>query len=346
MKLLFVSFVICMTTFVSFKTWSSEKPTKAYLDSHLHVFFNGFDDTAMTKLTSQFQEFLNSGRIQKALVLSPAYLADHRSKSFKLHLRELYNEKTADLVAKYPNHLLGLCGLNHMWGDGPEVIEKCLQRKEMIGIKLHIVDDNDVERLTVPSIYDNVIRSVEENRSQVRVILIHMPGTYAEASRWPQFHSKGETDQAFKRDVADLDKLVDIGKKFPEIQIVVAHSLNQWELVNELSQRIHSNKLKNFWLETSTYQLHRMNPETQYNDWKRYATSWRRFGMNRILFGSDQFLGNTKIVGPYDKGETFDKEFKSIQDNVFLNTQERDAITKHNGEELLSIICGKCQPEI
>ncbi|MBK7842486.1 MAG: amidohydrolase family protein [Bdellovibrionales bacterium] len=262
----------------------------------------------------------------------------------------MFNQKTAELIRKHPDRLMGLCGLGHNWSDGAEITSMCLKNEGMIGIKLRISDDDSIERLTVSSIFNNVVRSIRKNRNKIRMILIHMPGNYPWVAANPTLHSAEVRNNEYSKDVKEIEKLIELGHLFPEIQFVVAHSQSSYELVDELSKRLKLRNLRNFWLETSTalttLDSDRYKPIDEKDSWRKYAESWKRFGIDRVLFGSDQIIGERGVFeNDYDSGERFKNEVSSILNSPFLRLDEKDSILGYNSENFFNIVCDKCRPD-
>ena len=348
---LFVRFLLICMTFYGTSTVSADQTfTNVYLDTHIHVLFEESNED--TTVESHLNDFLTSSQITKGIVLSPSYIIDERYEPFQGqdHLREIHNQKTADLVAKYPGKLIGLCGLNYIWKDGAEITEKCLANPQMVGIKIRVAGEEAVDRLTDKSTFDLITKSISHNRNKVRTVLIHMPDDYSWLNSTRSIRTEEELKREFKKNIAEIKKLVKIGKMFPEIQFIIAHSLNSYELINELTKQLKANNLKNFWIDVST-SLTNLIPDpmsgiSRMSTLEKFAEAWRRFGIRKILFGSDQITGLHSIYrSKHDQGSQFVKQYESITENPFLDLGEKYSILKYNGEKFFNLICDTCRPE-
>ncbi|MCB0419997.1 MAG: hypothetical protein KDD61_03325, partial [Bdellovibrionales bacterium] len=71
--------------------------------------------------------------------------------------------------------------------------------------------------------------------------------------------------------------------------------------------------MDNVWLDVSQSLTHgdpeHSVPGYQKTSWLRFANSWRNFGIDKVLFGSDQNFGATGVLEiPNDDGKAFKKE--------------------------------------
>lgn len=334
---------ICITMFVATPSQSNERPIS--LDSHLHFEFGRSGDPS--RVIEKLEAYFQYSKAQKALAISPAYLVNEKFELFRgmRHLRDVFNQSTATVVSRFPDRLVGLCGLGHLWQDGSEVLSRCLSYEGMKGIKLRVVDNDDIERLTIPYIFNNLIRALDQNRDKVKVVLIHMPGAYP-YNYFRQYYDPNKLKQEYNDDVADIAKLIELGEMFPDIQFVVAHSMYSHVLVKELALMAKARRLRNFWIEVSQSLTH-INPEhwrSGYHkkSWRNFVSAWRELGIDRILFGSDQVLGDNGILEiEDDQGKAFQDQLNSIVNNPYLTVKEKEGILRTNGQSLVEYLQGK-----
>lgn len=333
--------VSCLTIPVPLSAYGYNLET-VYLDSHVHIDLDleGNIDDAQRSI----EEFFNKGIAKKAILVSPAYIVDPYVDFFNgnLSLRQAYNKKTSEIVSSLPSRLIGLCGLGYQWEDGMEVVKECLNLPGMAGVKIRIVDDYNLDRLSTPFILDNITRTLHKNKETIRLVLIHMPGIFAE-NAVRQSYPKEQLDKELKADSDDIKKLVELARQFPKIQFVVAHSFYSYQLVNILADQKNKYQLDNVWLDVSQSLTHgdpeHSVPGYQKTSWLRFANSWRNFGIDKVLFGSDQNFGATGVLEiPNDDGKAFKKELESIVKNPYLEDRDKDHILVINGKEFFKLI--------
>ena len=335
---------ILISIFVSTNSFSKEIKPLVYLESHLHVFFNEQANTESAN--KNINAYIKQGTFSKAFVISPAYTVGYTKQiNIDLSYREIFDQKTAELVQKHPNHLIGICGLYEYWNDGADVLNECLEYKGMIGVKIRLVSHENKHRLSDPVAFDNIVRALEVNQEKIKVVLIHTQGDYAYTSNHKSVHSESEVQQTLVEEVNDLKKLIELGARFPDIQFVVAHSLYSPKLVEVLSDLKQKNNLKNFWIEISTaldVLVTNFMEDDKNKKWEQYAKVWRKFGINKILFGSDSVLAQGGFY-IWENQDLIPREYNNIANNKYLSKREKNLILNENGKQLIKKITKKRQ---
>ncbi len=311
---------------------------QAYFDSHVHVFYSEDNKMAAEHFASFFSN--EAKKVKKALIISPSYVIDSRFEQAgnEYPYRELRNKLTADLVAQDVSRFFGVCGMNHFWSDAVEVTSKCLKLPGMIGIKLRF---SDGDRLVDKNHFERIRLTLKENSKKAKVLLIHMPGEYPWAYYKKAIATSEEIKSARVMDNEDLDKLLALAKQFPLTQFVVAHSLNSFHLVEDLAAK--SKGVNNIWIEVSTSLTTLLSDWSPYElsspSWENYAKAWRKFNIDKILFGSDQLVGEARYnLHEYDGGEMFDQQSETIVRNPFLSEDEKNKILHENGRNFIEVI--------
>lgn len=243
------------------------KPTFARtlpLDVHVHFEYQSED-------RSGIDIFLEQKEIQRAFVISPSYAiykgrsADAPEWMHDLTLRRKLDAKTQQLVTKHKDRLRGLCGFSPLWKDGASVVNECLSKPLMVGIKIHSEDSNYALLKS-----DNLIRPLLRGLKKKNAILLwHL----------------GLADQ--------IDELFRMTQEFPAMTFIFAHSMYSPDAIHEWVQlEKKAGRRPNVYLETSTNWNN--VPETLNED---YVTAWRAFGFDRVLFGSDAgFLQKSEFI--------------------------------------------------
>jgi len=230
--------LLCASTLVAC-TGEGEQPlvaNGAALDVHTHLaseflaqLFAGEGTPAAS--AKELVERLDEANVNKSIVLSAGYL--HIPEEFGLPAdvnMALENDFVAGEVAKYPERLLGFCGINPQLDSALSEIDRCLSLPHMVGIKLHLpgsfVDMADMdqamavwdifdraEQLDVPILmhsndqfnlpmngaaFANLFTIVEEHPA-VRVVHAHCAGNVDDqmAERWLRYDNGALPDSSF-----------------------------------------------------------------------------------------------------------------------------------------------------
>jgi|GEM_PF-6540913 len=341
-RAIFLPLLVLISVFshTSLSFAEGSKAAKVSLESHLHIFFPNRDTGgSYQKVKDQVVDFLESGRVGQALAISSSYLvggSDVEEFAQTPQLREIFDSQVASLVEAHPMRLIGVCGFNQLWEDGKEVLGKCLAQPGMLGMKLRFSN----EKLSDPKILENIRSAIASHEKKMKFVLIHMPAEYPFVLSSPKSYNEKQRKEILKKDTIEIAALVELARKFPAIRFVVAHSMNSSELINELIRLVKKDKLRNLWIETS-FALNQFIPDENMppgkrESWKAYAKAWREFGIDQVIFGSDQVIGqNENIKSGYDKGWRFDDQLKQLLANTFLTEEEKEKILKTNGAKFI-----------
>jgi predicted TIM-barrel fold metal-dependent hydrolase len=80
---------------------------------------------------------LDEGNVQRAVILSAAYFGTAAGFTDDFNVIP-ENDYVAAEVAKYPDRLIGFCGINPLFDSALDEIDRCLALPGMIGVKLHL----------------------------------------------------------------------------------------------------------------------------------------------------------------------------------------------------------------
>lgn len=80
---------------------------------------------------------LDEGNVRRAVILSAAYFGTTVGLNEDTNVIP-ENDFVAAEVAKYPDRLIGFCGINPLYGSAVDEIDRCLALPGMAGVKLHL----------------------------------------------------------------------------------------------------------------------------------------------------------------------------------------------------------------
>ena len=271
------------------------------LDTHIH-----YKPTELYPDSENGDEgFLKYGQIQHGFLISPSFhiVNTINQAGFdygwmtELSLRTILNKKTSEVVMQNPKRFRGLCGYNSSWRDEIGVVSECLKLPGMVGIKVHSENDGTVATCE-PDRFYKLIASIQHLKP---IVLWH---TTPEQS------------------ASDLYYFV---RSFPKVTFVFAHSFYSPDFVEEFAEiEKKSAKLQNIFVEVSTIYANKIRLLEP-----RYVQAWRKFGMRRVLFGSDLgFIQSAELANMVDVYEN----------STELTSSERDMIFRYNASSLLNRI--------
>ncbi len=287
------------------------------LDTHVHYkpydYYHEHDGA---------QLFLSQNKFKTALLISPSFHINPLIEKIDpqyfwmkdLTQREILDKQTIQIVQKNPDRFLGLCGYNINWPDAEIYLKRCLSQQGMVGIKIHT--ENTQSRLQDPAVlskFQNLFASIENSHP---VVLWHI-ASGLNFSRTNRLDFASE----FKKEAAVLTQLI---RRFQKITFVMAHALyinEGLQAIKDIEQQ--DGRLNNLYLEISTRW---QNIALDFDDLT--VTDWRKFGFERIIFGSD--LGFISIQEFNSFTETLEKseKFTAIEKYQILE-QGPENLLKH-----------------
>ncbi|MEZ4869512.1 MAG: amidohydrolase family protein [Caldilineaceae bacterium] len=243
----------------------------AALDVHTHIaspaltdlFFGG---TLPPIGADDLVAKLDEAHVKRAVILSGAYwgLPDDSNVVPE-------NDFVAAEVGKFPDRLIGFCGINPLFDSALAEVDRCLALPGMVGIKLHLegsqmnlTDDNHVEKLN--AVFDRIA-------ALDAPVLMHV----AEANELP----------LGARSFGNLTAILDA---HPTVRVAFAHCAGHTDDDTiELWLRLHNsgyNPETSFVDVSACLAFHADAPLSQ-----RELMVWRfrKWGIDHVLFGSDYF---------------------------------------------------------
>lgn len=331
-------------------------------DPHIHLHYDDSVDANVNVLNT----FMQETQLEKIFVLSDSFRDTQDASTAARDLRRQKDEYTHNVVSRLPAGAIGLCGYMATWTDGAEVIGSCLAHEKMQGIKARPFDNYHIHEASNAARLSEVL-SAHQNR--IKYFLIHMVSESIEQeSANPSDTSAIES--ALALDQRDVDTLLDLALRFPRTKFIIAHSFNSYRLVNYTTQKRNAlnsterqtltsqgrSSIDNVWIETSTAFTARLAGLTDFTNSNRPAadleqrrsefisnliSAWRNFGMQYIIFGSDQMLGGsaTKIADTtnqmYDTQLSALTDFSGSSGQNLLTDSELEQIIESNWQSLL-----------
>ena len=228
---------------------------------------------------------LDEANVERAVVLSTAYKARTGAGVSG------ENDWVAGEIAKFPDRLIGLCGINPLVENALGEIDRCLDLPGMLGIKLHLpasgVDvTNDDHVVALSAVFDKI-------QDMDVPILMHVG-----------------VSPGLPLDADGLANLATIIAAHPEVRVVHAHCAGDTD-----DQRIE------LWLQGMVSTPPVFSPENFYLEVsacmkfykdaplaKRELMVWRlkKWGLERVFFGSD-YLQISPVETPKEALQTLSK---------------------------------------
>lgn len=204
---------------------------------------------------------LDSAHIDRAIVLGLGYwtLPDDSNMAAE-------NDYTASEVAKYPDRLIGFCGVNPRYESALDEIDRCLRHPNMLGIKLQ-GGDYDWTDLGLVSAISAVLKKAGEKNAPV---LLHVSGPPLDAKAMENVYETLGANQDTRIVIAHAGGMVDWETEAYLIpQVLVPPLINPENLFMDLS---------------ATLKFYQDAPLS-----KRELMVWRfrKWGVDKLFFGSD-----------------------------------------------------------
>jgi predicted TIM-barrel fold metal-dependent hydrolase len=259
-------------------------------------------------------KLLDSARIQRALILSVAYIYGSPSRTIQDEYARVRsdNDWTAAQVAQYPDRLLAFCGFNPLRDYAVTELERCAGIPGLSrGIKLHF-GNSDVQ-LENPAHVEQLRRVFSAANAHHMAIVVHMR---ASISR----HRPYGAQQAR----IFLEQLL---PEAPDVAVQIAHLAGTGpgyedppadSAMAELAAAVqrHDPRTRNLWFDVASVANGDITPATA----ALLALRIRQVGAERVLFGSDAAYGDN--LRPRESWTAFrripltEAEFSRIASNV------------------------------
>ena len=298
-----------------FRSLSSKN---SIIDFHVH--------TSSNVPITEVQKSMEDNSIHKSVFLSTGYAFMGEEERVKEN--NYVNELSSATGS------VGFCGVNLYQKDYLSELERCLNLDNMKGVKLHPHSNIDRSRMDyIQSDYlqgmdDTDLDELLESRMQEvfelldnykKVALVHFAET------------------------TNASDIIELMSKCPNAVLVIAHGADNTQIdIREIGRYFKNNpsQTRNIYFETSLFWTSSKNVDKAFLSKNKEAISkaikndktlkkWRAFGINYVLFGSDDAYGNWRQQRlPLNK--------TMIEEHLKLNTEEIEDILYGNAERLLS----------
>jgi predicted TIM-barrel fold metal-dependent hydrolase len=257
----------------------------ASLDAHTHlisqVLLDGLTGGGVpTAGADDLIAQLDSANVDRAVVLGLGYwtLPDDSNMAAE-------NDYTASEVARFPDRLIGFCGINPRYASALDEMDRCLRHPNMLGIKLQGGDYDWTDRGLVAAISAVLKKAGEKNAP----VLLHVNGPPLDATATENVYETLGANQDTRIVIAHAGGLADWEAEVYLIpQTLVPPLINPENLFMDLS---------------STLKFYQDAPLS-----KRELMVWRfrKWGIDRLFFGSD-YLSIAPQQTPFEALETISR---------------------------------------
>jgi len=280
-------------------------------DHHQHLFSPALASVIKgTPITAaELVQHLDEAGIKRAVVLSTAYSFSNPSRKVQNDDKFVRadNDWTAEQVARYPDRLIGFCGLNPLKDYALGELARCAKNPNLArGVKLHF--GNSFVDYHNPQHIEQVKRVFRAANGYGMAIVVHM---------------RANTSQKMGREEALLF-LNELLPAAPDVTVQVAHMGGAGgveptifgEVLDVFVDAIAKGdpRTKNLWFDVTSVTSD-LTPEVS----ARIVERIRQLGVRRVLFGSDAPTPTNvpRITwAAFRKLPLTDEEFRIIENNV------------------------------
>ena len=270
----------------------AQSPTGRGIDAHMHILSpenwmdspvgaQGLIDAAIDVQT--IVQLVDDAEIERAVLISGAYFFQDQERA------RHENEFTSQQVRAYPERFVGLCSVAPLQPWALDELEYCITSLELQGLKLHLVAEN--MNLTNPE-HLGAVAGLLAKAAELK------PGL-------PVLIDFNWTDDA------QTFSLMNLAFANPSANIVMAHGLghhfSELALV-EIYRKVLPGGFENLYIDISAT-LFLYPPGSP--PFENYMWHLRRFGTDRVLFGSDYPVSSTSETREALEGMGFTPEEQS-----------------------------------
>jgi len=127
---------------------------------------------------------LDEAHVARAIILAGGYFGDPLGLTDAANMAP-ENDFVAAEVAKFPDRLLGFCGINPRFAEAPAEIDRCLALPGMVGVKLHL--EGSAVNLTDPAQATALAAVFDRIAEHDAPVLMHVADEYGgplDSARW------------------------------------------------------------------------------------------------------------------------------------------------------------------
>lgn len=281
------------------------------VDHHQHLFSPALATVIKgTPISAaELVQHLDEAGIKRAVVLSTAYSFSNPARKVPNddELVRADNDWTAEQVARYPDRLIGFCGLNPLKDYALGELARCAKNPHLArGLKLHF--GNSFVEYHNPQHIEQVKRVFRAANGYGMAIVVHM---------------RANTSQKMGREEALLF-LNELLPAVPDVTVQIAHMGGAGgveptifdEVLGVFVEAIAKGdpRTKNLWFDVTSVTAD-LTPERS----TRIVERIRQLGVQRMLFGSDAPTPNNVprlTWAAFRQLPLTDAEFRTIENNV------------------------------
>jgi predicted TIM-barrel fold metal-dependent hydrolase len=281
------------------------------VDHHQHLFSPALAQVIKgTPITAaELVQHLDDAGIKRAVVLSTAYSFSNPARKVQndYSFVRADNDWTSEQVARYPDRLVGFCGLNPLKDYALAELARCANDPNLArGLKLHF--GNSFVEYHNPQHIEQVKRVLRAANGYGMAIVVHMRANTSQKMG-------GEEARLF------LDELL---PSVPDVPVQIAHMGGAGgveptifdEVLGVFVEAIAKGdpRTKNLWFDVTSVTAD-LTPATA----QRIVERIRQLGLQRILFGSDAPTPSNlpRITwAAFRKLPLTESEFRTVESNV------------------------------
>ncbi len=297
--------------------WGLSFSAKVSLDAHVHYQTAGILNpmTADARFVTHddtkeyYLKILSQPYLDRFFLLSEAYMASNLKDANNKN-SEVYNLTQGETRA------IPVCGLTTKYVFYKPALSHCLNLG-FSGFKMHLsYEETFLENDTLNKIYD-ALTQVPKDKT------VFLLNHYYYSTKDP-IRNKKQTMN-----------LLALSQEFPNVQFIIAHAaLGNPQMLEDIANYYLQNPsiLRNIYLETSSFISSFHRTDSDFINYYGYSLSYYRelfqkFGIERVLYGSDSFINNP--IGS--------KEIDFILNSNF-SFYEQDRILEKNGQDFLQLL--------
>ncbi|MCI0456067.1 MAG: amidohydrolase family protein [Gemmataceae bacterium] len=314
-----VSLCLALVALASGQTTGDSQPVPL-ADHHQHLFSPALAElmspalpaAPVTPITSSdLIRHLDAAGIKRAAVLSTAYIFSQPSRKVENDYAKVRadNDWTSDQVARFPDRLIGFCGLNPLKDYALTELARCAKNPHLRhGLKLHfgnsVVDYHNAQHLEQ---LRRVFRAANDYRMP---LVVHMRASITQKMAYGRAEA-----------LIFLNELLPAA---PDVAVQIAHLAGAGGYDDQVDQALAvfveaiaqgDPRTKQLWFDVTTVARSDAPPKQA----ALLATRIRQLGVQRILYGSDAATpDNPPREGwaKFRKLPLSEAEFRTIANNV------------------------------
>jgi predicted TIM-barrel fold metal-dependent hydrolase len=209
-----------------------------------------------------YKDITDKDNVKTSFLISPSFhVQENVTKSASipewrgnLKFVSILDKRVSALVQKSPGKYIGLCGFSGEWKHdfSLKAVSDCMALPGMKGLKIH----SHMGLVDTAETQQVLKRVLDQNfNKKPGVILWHL------------------------KEESELDFLLSILKDYPNTKFIIAHSMKDSKAISKILE-----------LEKLQGRFNNLYLETSDTDPEKLKADWVAFGLDRVLYGSDNFI--------------------------------------------------------